>query len=113
MLPLDLSALFFPIHAKRRVGQGIIKSVVLIPVIYQRVAKANGAVFIPFHQQVRSGNSVGTGVEILPKDPQIRVCIHPAQVILRLGQHPARATSRLQQFEDPAWRGQDVIIRGK
>ena len=117
MLALHHALLFFPVHPKRRVGQQIIELPFCfrvpgrIAVVQQRITKADIAVLIALHEQVRGRNSIGARIEILSEYPQFGLGVMLAQIILGLSQHPARAARRVKQLVDKAGPGQGVVIR--
>ena len=66
-----------------------------------------------FHQHVGGGGGEGALVVILAVDIESRGIVVLAQVILRFGQHAARAAGRVQQFAHRAWRGQQLVVADK
>ena len=114
MLPLDFLLLLLPVHAKGRIGEEVVESVIRELVVGEGVAEADivaAAVMVHLlHEHVGRGSGEGTLVVVLPVDvePCRRVVI--TQVVLRLRQHPAGAAGRVEQLAHGAGRSKEFVV---
>ena len=65
---------------------------------------------MPLDEQVGGGDGEGALVVVLAEDPELRLGVVLVQVALRLGQHAAGATRRVEELADGAGAGQQVVV---
>ena len=113
LLP-DLLLLSLPVHAEGRIGEEVVESLVLELILGQAVAVPDvvtAAVVVHLlHQHVGRRGGERAPVVVLPVDVEPRRPVVLAQVVLRLGQHAARATGGVEQLADGAGSGEQLVV---
>ncbi len=114
VLSLDFLLLLFPVNAKGRVGEEIVKFMLRKLVICKAVSITNIVVssilVYLLDQHVGSGGGERALVVVLAVYIKPRPRVVLAQVVLGLGEHPARAASRVQELPHGARCRKQVIV---
>ena len=80
-----------PVGAERRVRQHVVELLVLEPVDHEGVALTHVRRVLPFDQQVRLADRVGSRVDLLPEQRRGSARVQAVQVLVGHRQHAARA----------------------
>ena len=114
MFSLDIILLPLPVHAEGRIGEEIVEGLTLELIVRKAVAEADtiaAAVVVNLlHQHVGGCGGKGAVVVVLPIDVEPCSGVEISQVVLRLGQHAAGATSGVEELTHGAGRGEQFVV---